>query len=147
MAKTKKPSPPSLTDDNETSKYLVERVDPAFDYIRGPVDAKITLVEYGSYGSTASNAANEIVANLHTRFGDQMRYIFRHLPDYGNETAMEAAVLAEYLSLKSVTFWDIHNELMALGDDLTHDDIERLAREFGFELPPAGDSVWAEAEK
>ena len=141
-----KKSPGGLTDVNRP-KYLTAEIDPKYDHIIGPADAKITMVEYGSYASSASAAANEVVANIHTRFGDQMRYVFRHLPVTENKIAREAALLSEYLFLKSVDFWDVHNELMTHGKDLDDVSLERVAKDFGFDAPRRGvDRAVDEAE-
>lgn len=119
-------------------KYLVADPDLQHDHINGKVDAKITVVEYGSYASTASAAAHEVIANLHTRFGDQMRYVFRHLPIPESKIARQAALVSEYLALHSVNFWDIHNELMARGNELDEEKLLNVVKEFGFDLPGSG---------
>lgn len=129
-------------------KYLAVAVDSRYDHIIGADDARITVVQYGSYASTASAAAHEVVANLHTRFGDQMRYVFRHLPVIGNDMARKAAVVSEYLSLHSVNFWDIHNELMGTGQELDDEKLRNVVSDFGFSVLGLGASEgWDEAEK
>lgn len=57
-----------LSDPNRP-KYLVTEVDSIHDHTIGSADAKITVVEYGSYASSASSTAHEVVASLHSRFG------------------------------------------------------------------------------
>ena len=126
-------------------KFLTESIDKQYDHFLGPDNCRISLVEYGSYGSTATATAHEIVANLHTRFGDQLQYVFRHLPDPDNKVARRAAVLSEYLSLKSANFWDVHNELVARGKDLSEKDLHDIAKELGFDI--VEDETWQEAER
>lgn len=148
MAAYTEPRPLPSLNDSRRPKHLAERVDvPGYDHVLGSANARITLVEYGSYGSSASTAAHEIVANLHTRFGDQLRYVFRHLPDRDNKVAMQAALLSEYVSLQSVNFWDVHNEIMADGPDLTDARVRDIVKQFGFDLPDAADDKWVEAQK
>ena len=55
-------------------------VDPARDHIRGPVDAPLTLVEYGDFECPFCGRATGVVRELRERFGDDLRYVFRHLP-------------------------------------------------------------------
>ena len=55
-------------------------INPARDHSLGEEDAELILVEYGSYASAACQAVHKIVANLRDRFGERMRYVFRHLP-------------------------------------------------------------------
>ena len=54
------------------------------DHVLGPADAEITLVEYGSYGCRNCHMVHEVVEALRSRFGERMRYVFRHLPVTGN---------------------------------------------------------------
>ena len=53
------------------------------DHALGDPDAPITLVEYGSYNCPSCLAANAVIADLRDRFGDRLRYIFRHRPITG----------------------------------------------------------------
>jgi protein-disulfide isomerase len=52
----------------------------AYDHVLGPADAQFTLVEYGSYACPYCRAANEQIAGTRDRFGDRLRYVFRHRP-------------------------------------------------------------------
>jgi NhaA family Na+:H+ antiporter len=64
----------------ESRRRLDRRVDPAADHLLGPQSAEITLVEYGSYACPHCRAANEEIGRLRDRFGDRLRYVFRHRP-------------------------------------------------------------------
>ena len=55
-------------------------VDPAVDHLRGPADAPLTLVEFGDMECPFCGRATGVVAELRARFGDELRYVFRHLP-------------------------------------------------------------------
>ncbi|HJR17099.1 MAG TPA: thioredoxin domain-containing protein, partial [Gemmatimonadales bacterium] len=66
-------------------------VDKGYDHILGPLDAEITLVEYGSYDCPHCRAANERIAELRDQFGDRLRYVFRHRPIPGSDIARRAA--------------------------------------------------------
>jgi NhaA family Na+:H+ antiporter len=76
----------------------LEKLDPAVDldqdHVLGPPDAELTLVEYGSYACPACHAVHDVIERLRSRFGDRMRYVFRHLPVADNEDATRAAELA-----------------------------------------------------
>ena len=62
-------------------------VDPTADHVLGPLDAPITLVEYGSYACPYCRAANERIAEVRDQLGDRLRYVFRHRPLTGNALA------------------------------------------------------------
>lgn len=66
------------------------------DHVIGNPDAEMTLVEFGSYTSASCHAAHEVIADLRDRFGDRLRYAYRHCPtDQGGDVDRRAAELAE----------------------------------------------------
>jgi NhaA family Na+:H+ antiporter len=110
---------------------LSPAVDPARDHVLGPPDAEMTLVEYGSYACPRCHVVHEVVERLRNRFGDRMRYVFRHLPIAGSAVAVRAGELAEYAAETSGQFWEAHDRLMVRGPGLTDRDLEQVARELG----------------
>ena len=108
------------------------------DHALGNPEAELTLVEYGSYTSPACHAVHEVVADLWDRFGDKMRYVFRHRPDADSGHAQRAAELAEYASETTGDFWPVHDALMKRGPTFTPDDFDQIAREF--KLPPRNEA-------
>jgi NhaA family Na+:H+ antiporter len=116
------------------SSRLDRPVDIGRDHVLGAPTADITLVEYGSYACPYCHAAHDVIAKLRDRFGDRMRYVFRHLPIAGSEDAEPAAVLAEFASETSGKFWPVHDALMRRGPTFAPGDFERIAA--AFDLPP-----------
>ncbi|MCI0516902.1 MAG: DsbA family protein, partial [Woeseiaceae bacterium] len=100
-----------------TRHWLDRPVAPDRDHILGPAGADLTLVEYGSYACPHCRAANDRIAEVRDRFGDRMRYVFRHRPLTGSDLARRAAVLAERANAKG-NFWDAHIELMTRSETL-----------------------------
>lgn len=115
----------------------LEKLDPAVDldhdHVLGPSDAELTLVEYGSYACPHCHAVHDVIEGLRSRFGDRLRYVFRHLPVAGDD-AIRAAELAEYAAQTTGQFWEVHEALMERGPAFSDRDFERIAREFN--LPP-----------
>src|SRR3954469_21376546 len=103
-------------------------IDLSRDHVLGPPDAELTLVEYGSYACRQCHAVHEVVQGLRSRFGDRMRYIFRHLPVAGSKDAIRAAELAEYAAETTGQFWEVHEELMERGPAFSEGDFGRIAR-------------------
>src|SRR3954469_5446176 len=97
-------------------------VDVDRDHVLGPADAEMTLVEYGSYACRRCHAVHEIVEGLRSRFGERMRYVFRHLPDSKNDDAVRASELAEYAAETSGRFWEVHEALMEKGPAFSDGD-------------------------
>ena len=100
-------------------------VDEAYDHTLGPADAEITLVEYGSYADAPSRSAHERVAELRSRFGNRLRYVFRHRPLAGSKIARRAAELVESYD-DPARFWNVHVALMSRSDKLNEDDLSAI---------------------
>lgn len=115
-----------------TNHWLDRPVDPSHDHYLGPVDAPITLVEYGSYACPYCRAANDRIAVVRDNLGDRLRYVFRHKPLTGSDLARRAAELVERAS-DHEHFWKAHVTLMSRSEVLTEDDLVAAAREL--ELP------------
>ena len=133
MLRGKRQTPEML---NAKPSSLGPPVDASRDHVLGPADAEMTLVEYGSYSCPSCHAVHSVVEALITRFGDRMRYVFRHLPVPGSEEAVRAAELAEYAGETKGCFWEVHEALMERGPVLTLGDLDEVARRF--DLPPRG---------
>jgi NhaA family Na+:H+ antiporter len=100
------------------------------DHILGPLDAEMTLVEYGSYACPHCHAVHEVIEGLRSRFGERMRYVFRHLPVAGSEDATRASELVEYAAQTTERFWEVHEALMERGPVFSEGDFGRIARDF-----------------
>ena len=59
---------------------LVNEVDPDRDHIRGPDDAPVTLLEYGDFECSYCGQAERVIRELLASHGDDVRYVWRHLP-------------------------------------------------------------------
>jgi NhaA family Na+:H+ antiporter len=112
------------------SNRLDPPVDERRDHILGPPDAPITLVEYGSYACPYCREVNSWIPELRDRFGDRMRYVFRHRPIPDSDIARRAAELVER-ARDPEQFWAAHVKLMTRSDSLTEEDLEEVARDLG----------------
>ena len=110
-------------------------VDPSRDHVLGNPHAAITVVEYGSYACPNCHAAHEVILNLRDRFGDRMRYVFRHLP-LPTDSGRDSALLAEMAHRTSDNFWDVHSDLMEKGPGFAPGDLEEIARRNGVPYDP-----------
>jgi Na+/H+ antiporter NhaA len=112
---------------------LAEDVDPGRDHIRGSQDAPVTLVEYGDYECSYCGQAEVVIRELLDSFGDELRYVWRHLPlnDVHPHTQM-AAEAAEAAAAQGA-FWQMHDTLLANQDRLLPPDLDRYAEEVGLD--------------
>lgn len=123
-------------------------VQPGRDHVLGPADAEITLVQYGSYACERCHAVHDVIENLRSRFGDRMRYVFRHYPLEGEPQALRAAELAEYAALTTGRFWEVHEALMERGPAFSESDFAQIAHDFKLPLPEeAPEAARAAAER
>jgi Na+:H+ antiporter, NhaA family len=126
------------------SGWLDRPVDQSRDHILGPADARITLVEYGSYACPYCRAANETIAAIRDRFGERMRYVFRQRPLTNNDLARRAAELAERADAGQ--FWKTHIALMTRSEALTEDDLVAVAADLSLDRQDA-EKAWRAKER
>jgi Na+/H+ antiporter NhaA len=117
----------------ETLIDLAVPVDEERDHIRGPADAKVTLVEYGDFECPYCGQAEPVVRALLANFGD-LRYVWRHLPlaDVHPNAALsaEAAEAAD----RQGAFWPMHDLLLEHQQALRPVDLVRYAAELGLDV-------------
>lgn len=101
---------------------LRPRLDMAHDNVRGPDDAKVTLVQYGDYESTACKAAEPVIKSLERQFGADMRTAWRHFPIADAHPHAVAAAVATMAAGAQGRFWDMHDSIHRGETDL-HGDI------------------------
>jgi Na+/H+ antiporter NhaA len=126
----------------ERPTRLDPAVDPEVDHVRGPDDAPLTLVEYGDMECPFCGRATGVVSELRARFGDDLRYVFRHLPLVEVHPHAQLAAEAVEAAGAQGKFWEMHDKLFAHQDLLEAPDLldhasalgldlERFARELG----------------
>ena len=119
---------------------LSDDVDPERDHVRGAPDALVTLVEYGDYECPYCGQAEEVIRELLESFGDDLRYVWRHLPLNDVHSHAQLAAEAAEAAHAQGRFWDFHDALLTHQDDLTPAGLARLADELGLDL----DRFWAD---
>jgi Na+/H+ antiporter NhaA len=117
---------PSLVD-------LAVPVDPKRDHIRGPLEAPVTLVEYGDFECPYCGLAERIIRELLADFGD-LRYVWRHLPLSDVHVQAQIASEAAEAAADQGQFWEMYDKLLANQDHLTARDLVRYAEELGLDV-------------
>jgi NhaA family Na+:H+ antiporter len=126
--------------------HLYPPVDLVRDHVLGPADAEITLVEFGSYACPRCHVVHEVIEDLRSRFGDRMRYVFRHLPIAGSDAAIPAAELAEYAAGSTGRFWEVHEALMERGPAFADGDLQKIAADARLPDDPGDDPALTAAQ-
>jgi Na+/H+ antiporter NhaA len=109
--------------DADLPRFLDRPVDVEHDHIRGPVDAPLTLVEYGDFECPFCARATGVTRELRDRFGDRLRYVFRHLPLCDVHPRAEIAAYAAVAADRQGRFWEMHDLLFAHQRRLAVEDL------------------------
>ncbi|WP_456243371.1 Na+/H+ antiporter NhaA [Streptomyces lycii] len=104
------------------------------DHVRGPADAPLTLVEYGDFECPFCAKATGVARELRERFGDDLRYVFRHLPLPDVHPRAEAAARAAESAAAQDRFWEMHDLLFRHQDELEYEDLAGYAAELGLDV-------------
>jgi len=104
------------------------------DHSLGSPAAPVTLVEYGDYECPDCLNAFPIIMQLQERFGERLRFVFRHFPRNSiHPHAGVAAQAAEAAALQG-KFWEMHEALFKNQQRLGDIDFGNLALKVGAEL-------------
>ena len=112
---------------------LSDDVDPERDHIRGAEDAPVTLVEYGDYECPYCGQAEMVVRELLLAFGDDLRYVWRHLPLSDVHPNAQLAAEAAVAAAAQDAFWEMHDTLLQHQDEIAARDLTRYAEELGLD--------------
>jgi Na+/H+ antiporter NhaA len=113
---------------------LSDDVDPERDHIRGALDAPVTLVEYGDYQCPYCGQAEDVIRELLFSFGDELRYVWRHLPLNDVHPSAQLAAEAAEAAAAQGAFWPMHDALLAHQDELLPVHLRRRAEDLGLDV-------------
>jgi Na+/H+ antiporter NhaA len=108
-------------------------VDPERDHIRGPIEAPVTVVEYGDFECPFCGQAEPVLRELLQEFGD-VRYVWRHLPLNDVHPNTQLAAEAAEAAAGQGAFWGMHDLLLAHQDSLGPNDLIGYAGQLGLDL-------------
>ena len=108
-------------------------VDPERDHIRGPVDAPVTVIEYGDFECPYCGMAEPVLRELLQDFGD-VRYVWRHLPLNDVHPNTQLAAEAAEAAADQGAFWEMHDLLLVHQDALRPRDLVGYAEELGLDV-------------
>jgi Na+/H+ antiporter NhaA/protein-disulfide isomerase len=130
----------ALLGQSPTIVDLADPVDGDRDHIRGPTDARVTLVEYGDFECPYCGQAEPIVRELLTDFGD-LRYVWRHLPLNDVHPRAQLAAEASEAAAAQGAFWPMHDLLIEHQDELAVKDLIRYAAQLGLDVQSFTDDL------
>ncbi len=119
---------------DDSSHVLARPVDPRRDHIAGPVDAPLTMVEYGDYQCDFCLRASGAIDEVRRELGDELRYVWRHAPLEHHHPNAVAAAEASEAAARQGAFFAYGRTLMADQDRQLPSDIMRRAEDLDLDL-------------
>jgi Na+/H+ antiporter NhaA len=113
---------------------LSDEVDPDRDHIRGSHEAPVTLVEYADFECPFCGRAEPVIRELLEAEGDELRYIFRHLPLSDVHPFAQLAAEASEAAGAQGRFWEMHDLLFEHQGDLRPRDIHAYAEQLRLDM-------------
>ena len=99
------------------------------DHVKGPPDAAVTLVEYGDFECPHCRHVKPIVRELKARFGDRMRYVYRHFPITSQHPNAQLAAEAAEAAGAQGKFWEMHDLLFEHQGEISEQQLYGYAAE------------------
>jgi Na+/H+ antiporter NhaA len=112
---------------------LYPDVDPERDHIRGPVEAPVTVVEYGDFECPYCGRAEPVMRELLRDFAD-VAYVWRHLPLTDVHPHTQLAAQASEAATEQGAFWEMHDLLLEHQDSLQESDLIGYAEQLGLDV-------------
>ena len=96
-------------------------------------DAPVTLVEYGDFECPFCGQAETVIRDLLAEFGDDLRYVWRHLPLADVHPRAQLASEAAEAAAAQGAFWPMYDVLLAHQDELRPNELVDHARKLGLD--------------
>lgn len=103
------------------------------DHALGPVDAAVTVVEYGDYECPYTALAHPFLMKLRETLGDQLRLVYRYFPLTDIHPHARRAAEAAEAAAQQGAFWEMHAHLLEHHEALAEANLRRFAGEVGLD--------------
>ncbi|MFH1723897.1 MAG: thioredoxin domain-containing protein [Elusimicrobiota bacterium] len=103
--------------------------------VRGDREAKYTLVEYSDFQCPYCTRGFNTVQTLREKHGEDLRFVYKHLPLNFHKQAMPAALYMEAVSLQSPEkAWEFHDILFKNQKNLNEGFFKQTVEKLGLDL-------------
>ncbi len=113
----------------------------ATDHVLGPKSAPVTLVEYGDFECHYCGRAFPVLKELERRFGEGLRFVFRHTPRTNQHPHAQHAAEAAEAAAAQGRFWEMHDRLFEHQDSLRDEDLAAHASAIGLDTTRFADAM------
>ena len=112
------------------------------DHARGHPTAPAKLLIYGDYECPYTRVAYRSVQRLERRFGEHLRFVFRHFPLVDIHPHAQQAAEAAEAGAAQGRFWELHDVLFRRQQALEAPDLRLYASQVGLDT----ERFWNEVE-
>ena len=99
----------------------------------GGADAQVEVVEFSDFECPYCARAGEVVGEIKKKFGDRVRFSYRHFPLSFHPNAKPAAEHAQ-CAQEQGKFWEMHDAIFARQRELGGDGLRVAATQAGLDL-------------
>lgn len=104
------------------------------DWVRGPADAPVTLVEYADFECPDCRASYPAIERVLASYEGRIRFVFRHFPVVSRHPRAQGAALAAEAAGRQGKFWEMYRRLFEARGELAPESIRRCAEESGLDV-------------
>ncbi len=130
------------------------RPDPAKQYsigvkdspVLGSEDAKVQIVEFSDFQCPFCDRVLPTLQQVRKEYGDQVQFVFKHLPLRIHPKAPAAHAAAE-AAHRQGKFWEMHDAIFANQHEMSPERYEQYAQELGLDLEQFKADVASESVK
>ena len=124
-------TPPPLA---QIRPEVMERLVRADSHITGNPSARLTIVEFGDIQCPACARAEEVARVIRRRYGDRVRFVFRHFPLSSIHRYAQNAAEASECAAAQGKFWEALERFYQGQDNLREEALVRYAAELGLNV-------------
>lgn len=99
----------------------------------GSHEAELTIVEFGDFNCPYCARVSYSVRRLASKYGDQVRFIFRDFPISETNTQAQTAAEAAGCAHEQGKFWEYHDRLYQNQGDFSYESLGKYARQVGLD--------------
>jgi protein-disulfide isomerase len=100
----------------------------------GPENAPVTIVEFSDFQCPFCARARPVVQQIHERYPDKVRVVYRHLPLESIHPRARAAAEASVCADEQGHFWEYHDLLFDNNRALGDEDLQHYAEQAGLDV-------------
>lgn len=113
--------------ENSDLSNLVTFDDPNF----GPMDAKVTIVEFVDFQCSACKQESQVVREILKDYGDKILYVFRDFPSLNDNPGSLAAAMAVSCAHEQGAFWQMHDKIFENQQEIDEAILKTYAIQIG----------------